>query len=124
MEISTLPEQHGRHCPRLRNRMVERPHQFLVVEDRLGFSKRCPTSVTGGDIEKILCPTVRTVLYERHGSFPFRCMHIKKSFYNTTYRVIEAINPSGYLSRRASSPQTFMSCSIPQSSSMRYAFAE
>src|SRR5712691_286247 len=94
MEIPALPEQHGRHCPRLRNRVVERPHQFLVVEDWLAFSKRCPTSVTGGGIEKVLCPTIRTVLYERHGSFPFRCMHMKKA---STTRPIVSQKPSTLL---------------------------
>src|SRR6266487_2162722 len=45
MLISALPKQHGCHFPRLCNRMVERPHQFLIVENRLDFSKRCATSM-------------------------------------------------------------------------------
>jgi hypothetical protein len=98
MLIPALPEQHGCHFPRLRNRMVERPHQFLVVENRLGFRKWCSTPVTDGGIDKILCPTVGTELHERHSSLPFKCMHMKKGFYETTCRVVEAINPCGYLS--------------------------
>src|SRR6266516_3691402 len=45
MLISALPKQHGCHFPRLCNRMVERPHQFLIVENRLDLSKRCATSM-------------------------------------------------------------------------------
>jgi hypothetical protein len=54
--------------------MVERPHQFLVVENRLGFVEWCTTAITDGSTD------------------------MKKGFYETTCRVIEAINPSGYLS--------------------------
>src|SRR5437763_10153828 len=45
--------------------MVERPHQFLVVENRLGFRERCTTAFTDGSTDKIFCPTVGTELNDK-----------------------------------------------------------
>ena len=90
--------------------MVERPHQFLVVENRLSFRKWCATTFTHGSTEKILGPTMGTELNERHGSLPFMQVHTdEKRLLQHECRVIEAINPSGYLSSELHRQELFLS---------------
>src|SRR6266567_6592156 len=113
MSIPALPEQHSCHFPRLRYRMVERPHQFLVIENRLGFRKWCTTTFTDGSTDKILCPTIGTELNERHGPFPFIQVHTdEKRLLQHDVSCNKSHQPFWVSFKRASSPGTFSFSSI------------